>query len=160
MHWGFPWTTKGKRPGTTRKMNTTNIRNLTSLLFRGIINKADNRCLVPFTRFAEPKPNAGRNKIWFTLNDKELSAFAGIWRPDKDSGNCYAFLTCEPNPLVKPIHSKAMPVILQPDDYDRWSLLFLVSAGEGTPMITLDRWMLDQSHECPNGPTTSCPLSS
>lgn len=25
MHWGFPWTGKGKRPGTTKKMNTTNI---------------------------------------------------------------------------------------------------------------------------------------
>ena len=24
------------------------------------------------------------------------------------------------NPLVKPIHPKAMPVILHPDDYDKW----------------------------------------
>ena len=31
-----------------------------------------------------------------------------------------AFLTCEPNPLVVPIHPKAVPVILHPDDYDRW----------------------------------------
>jgi putative SOS response-associated peptidase YedK len=36
------------------------------------------------------------------------------------SRNCYAFLTCEPNPLVAPIHEKAMPVILHPEDYDRW----------------------------------------
>ena len=120
MHWGFPWVTKGKRPGTTKKMNTTNIRNLKSPLFRGIINKADNRCLVPFTQFAEPKPKAGREEVWFSVKEREISAFAGIWRPDKDAGNCYAFLTCEPNPLVKPIHPKAMPVILQPDDYDRW----------------------------------------
>ena len=31
-----------------------------------------------------------------------------------------AFLACELNPLVAPIHPKAMPVILHLDDYDRW----------------------------------------
>ena len=31
-----------------------------------------------------------------------------------------AFLTCEPIPLVAPIHLKAMPGILHPEDYDRW----------------------------------------
>ena len=29
-------------------------------------------------------------------------------------------LTCEPNPLVAPIHAKAMPVILHLQDYDTW----------------------------------------
>ncbi|WP_299326367.1 SOS response-associated peptidase family protein [Parasphingopyxis sp.] len=120
MHWGFPWVTKGKRPGTTKKMNTTNVRNLKSPLFRGIINSPENRCLVPFTEFAEPKPKAGREEVWFTVTEAEISAFAGIWRPDKVVGNVFAFLTCEPNPLVKPIHPKAMPVVLEPDDYDRW----------------------------------------
>lgn len=120
MHWGFPWIGKGKRPGTTKKMNTTNIRNLRSPLFRGIANKAENRCLVSFTQFAEPKPNAGREEVWFKVTEQPVSAFAGIWRPDKDAGNCFAFLTCEPNPLVKPIHPKAMPVILQPNQYDDW----------------------------------------
>ena len=119
MHWGFTWTTKGKRKNTTKKMNTTNIRNLSSPLWRGIINKADNRCLVPFHQFAEPKPNAGREEVWFKVNEAPVSCFAGIWR-ETDAGNAYAFLTCEPNPLVKPIHPKAMPVILQPDDYEKW----------------------------------------
>ena len=31
-----------------------------------------------------------------------------------------AVIACEPNPIVAPIHPKAMPVILHPDDYDRW----------------------------------------
>tara|TARA_R110002033_G_scaffold7454_1_gene27317 strand:+ start:258 stop:857 length:600 start_codon:yes stop_codon:yes gene_type:complete len=123
MHWGFPWTGKGKRPGTTRKMNTTNVRNLQSPLYRNIINKAEHRCLVPFHQFAEPKPGAGREEVWFGVNEQPVSCFAGIWRQNRGEqheGPCYAFLTCEPNPLVKPIHPKAMPVILQPEDYDRW----------------------------------------
>jgi len=45
--------------------------------------------------------------------------FAGLWRPT-EQGHCFAFLTCEPNPLVAPLHPKAMPVILQPEDYDHW----------------------------------------
>lgn len=32
----------------------------------------------------------------------------------------FAFLTCEPNPLVGAVHPKTMPVILHPEDYDSW----------------------------------------
>jgi putative SOS response-associated peptidase YedK len=84
-----------------------------------MLTKPENRCLVPFTQFAEPKPNAGREEVWFSVNEAEVSAFAGIWRFTEE-GPAYAFLTCEPNPLVAPIHPKAMPVILQPEDYGRW----------------------------------------
>ena len=31
-----------------------------------------------------------------------------------------AFLTTEANEVVRPVHPKAMPVILEPDDYERW----------------------------------------
>jgi len=119
MHWGFPWIGKGKRPRTTKKMNTTNVRNLKSPLFRNAITSGHNRCLVPFTRFAEPKPGGGRQEVWFSVNENEVACFAGIWRKQEE-GNCYAFLTCEPNALVKPIHPKAMPVILDPKDYEAW----------------------------------------
>ena len=119
MQWGVPLTMKGKRPGTTVTKRITNVRNLSSPFWRSMLTRPEQRCLVPFTRFAEPKPNAGREECWFTVKEAPVSAFAGIWRPS-DEGNVFAFLTCEPNPLVKPVHPKAMPVILQPDDYDRW----------------------------------------
>jgi putative SOS response-associated peptidase YedK len=48
-----------------------------------------------------------------------IFAFAGIWRPTEE-GKAFAFLTCEPNPLVAPIHPKAMPVVLHDEDYDAW----------------------------------------
>jgi putative SOS response-associated peptidase YedK len=31
-----------------------------------------------------------------------------------------AFLTCPPNATVGAVHPKAMPVMLDPADYDRW----------------------------------------
>ena len=119
MQWGVPLTMKGKRPGTTVTKRITNVRNLSSSFWRSTLTRAENRCLVPFTAFAEPKPKAGREECWFEVKESTVSAFAGIWRPSGE-GNVFAFLTCEPNPLIKPIHPKAMPVILHPEDYDGW----------------------------------------
>lgn len=119
MQWGIPRTMPGKRPGTTVTKRVTNVRNLASPFWRSMLTKPEQRCIVPFTRFAEPKPNAGREEVWFNVTAAPISAFAGIWRPTNE-GNAFAFLTCEPNPLVALIHPKAMPVILQPEDCQRW----------------------------------------
>lgn len=119
MRWGFARTMPGKRPGTTVTKNVTNVRNLTSPYWRSMLANPEQRCLVPFSQFAEPKMGQGREEWWFTISDEPVSAFAGIWRPT-DEGRSYAFLTCEPNPLVAPLHPKAMPVIVHREDYDKW----------------------------------------
>jgi len=41
--------------------------------------------------------------------------FAGIWRPT-EAGDLFAFLTCNPNPLVGEVHPQAMPVVLDQSD--------------------------------------------
>jgi putative SOS response-associated peptidase YedK len=42
-------------------------------------------------------------------------------REGKVEINFFAFLTCEPNAVVAPIHQKAMPVILtKPKDIETW----------------------------------------
>ncbi|WP_068073885.1 SOS response-associated peptidase family protein [Novosphingobium lentum] len=119
MAWGVPLTLPGKRPGTTITKHVTNVRNLASPYWKSLLAAPAQRCLVPFTSFAEPKLNAGREEHWFAVKDGPLSAFAGVWRAT-GAGHAFAFLTCEPNPLVAPLHPKAMPVILHPGDYDRW----------------------------------------
>jgi putative SOS response-associated peptidase YedK len=100
------------------------VRNLDSPFWRSTIASPAQRCLVPFTGFAEPRPGkdpqTGRPaNWWFTIEGEECCAFAGIWRWSEDRAR-FAFLTCEPNPLVAPLHPKAMPVILQREDYDKW----------------------------------------
>ena len=123
MPWGIPLGMKGKHGQPLAPKPVTNVRNLSSGFWKSTIARTDWRCLVPFTSFAEPKPGKdgdGRPACWwFDLPANEVAAFAGIWRPS-EWGNVFAFLTCEPNPLVAPLHPKAMPVILDPDDYDRW----------------------------------------
>ena len=112
MKWGIPLPPTGKP--------VTNVRNLASPFWRSMLKSPARRCLVPVTDFCEWSGEKG-SKIehWFSLPSKPIFSFAGIWRPTPE-GNAYAFLTCEPNPLVAPIHAKAMPVILHDEDYDRW----------------------------------------
>ena len=95
--------------------------------------KPANRCLVPANSFAEyaPEPNPETRKkdvVCFALNeDRRLFAFAGTWTTFKgDRGTksepvprphlVYGFLTTEANGVAKPIHPKAMPVILTTDE--------------------------------------------
>jgi putative SOS response-associated peptidase YedK len=113
MTWGFPPPPKGRAP-------VTNVRNLSSPFWRSALANPQRRCLVPVTEFCEWEGEPGsKRERWFSLNDEPIFAFAGVWRP-VEGDKAFAFLTCEPNPLVAPIHPKAMPVILDPVDYDRW----------------------------------------
>lgn len=121
MRWGFPTQVQGKTKPLIK--HVTNARNLDSSLWKPSIMRPERRCLVPFTSFAEPKPGKDENGLpaqhWFTIVDQPVAAFAGLWRPTED-GPVFAFLTCEPNALVAPLHPKAMPVVLMADDHEKW----------------------------------------
>lgn len=134
VRWGFPPAKAGS------KKPITNIRNLESRWWRDVnrewLFKPEYRCLVPFDRFAEPVPGEGRKNAWFTTG--ETAYFAGFWRPWRGERlmpvegksrrqrieatlDLFAFMTCEPNEVVKPIHPKAMPVVLvSADDCRAW----------------------------------------
>src|SRR3546814_1757253 len=75
LQWGVPRTIPGKRPGSMITKRVTNVRNLASPFWRSMLSKPEQRCLVPFTRFAEPKPNAGREEIWFSVTGTPVAAF-------------------------------------------------------------------------------------
>lgn len=131
MRWGFP-------PIPSETTPITNIRNLQSRWWRDTnreyLLSAKYRCLVPFTSYAEPV----RDPTWFEVPGHEVACFAGIWRPwegerlaeqpgqkrrSRQHGhwNLFAFLTTEPNDIVRPIHPKAMPVIIvDPEEQQEW----------------------------------------
>jgi putative SOS response-associated peptidase YedK len=88
---------------------------------------------VPFNSFAEyaPEPNPKTEKkdaVWFAINgDRPLAASAGIrteFKGDRGTKSkpipgpylVYGFLTRAANAVVKPIHRKAIPVILTTDE--------------------------------------------
>jgi len=130
MRWGFPTRKPRKRPAREGELPYlydwwTNCRNTSSNLWKPWLMRTEHRCLVPFTRFAEPKAVADRQSPgdinwWFTVEDQAVPCFAGLWKFDEDHDRVYAFCTTEPNPLVAPKHPKAMPVILLAEDQERW----------------------------------------
>jgi putative SOS response-associated peptidase YedK len=119
MTWGLPG------PAAAVGRPVTNVRNLSSPFWRSALTDPQRRCLVPVNRFcewtAEPDSVTKRkSKVWFGLTDERpLFAFAGIWRPG-EGGPFMAFLTCESNSIVGAVHPKAMPVILDPDQFGSW----------------------------------------
>uniref|UniRef100_UPI003ADF865D SOS response-associated peptidase n=1 Tax=Paracoccus sp. T5 TaxID=3402161 RepID=UPI003ADF865D len=129
---------------TERDPGVTNVRNLASPHWRRWLSKG-HRCLVPLTSFAEPR-GKGKGNQWFASAEDRPMFFAGIecrgWksvRKIKDGetvDDLYAFLTTAPNAEVKPVHPKAMPVILtEPDEWAAWM--------DGLPATELQRPLRD-----------------
>lgn len=123
--WGMP------SPPQYGSAPVTNIRNVKSPHWRRWLG-VENRCVVPSTSFCEWTGDKGaKRKVWFALDEtKPLYFFAGVWTAwhgtrKKSEGDrdheLFGFLTCEPNEVVKPIHEKAMPVILRTQaEVDHW----------------------------------------
>lgn len=133
MRWGFPHYSNPKD-------QIVNIRNLGSSWWKNVngsyLRHPDYRCLVPFASFAEFS-QIEKKEVFFEV-DAPFPVFAGIWRPwtgerlkpvpgksrrarVADDWTLFAFLTTEPNSVVKPHHPKAMPAILTtPDECAEW----------------------------------------
>jgi len=132
--WGMPTPPKFLE-GKKTDSGVTNVRNVGSPHWRRWLG-VENRCVVPATEFSEygsvRDPNTKRLPLhWFAVNeDRPLFVFAGIWttwtsvrkvKEGEISTDIFAFLTTEPNAVVKPIHPKAMPVILTTtDEIETW----------------------------------------
>ncbi|HJQ60945.1 MAG TPA: SOS response-associated peptidase family protein, partial [Vineibacter sp.] len=126
MRWGFPPPPKlGTRP-------ITNVRNTQSGYWKAWL-KPEYRCLVPATSFCEYTDSIPKVAHWFALDEsRPLFAFAGIWRPWTGTRGTkkepvdgehllFSFLITDSNADVRPVHAKAMPVILTTADaFDTW----------------------------------------
>ncbi|MTE00798.1 SOS response-associated peptidase [Paracoccus sp. YIM 132242] len=137
LTWGMPTPPQFLKGRDAPDTGVTNIRNTASPHWRRWLG-VGNRCLVPATAFSEyaqrPDPATKRKPLhWFATDETQpLFFFAGIWTPwhgtrgsmktpRPGAHQLFAFLTCEPNGVVEPIHPKAMPVILtEPDEIEMW----------------------------------------
>jgi putative SOS response-associated peptidase YedK len=158
VRWGLPSSQKALLDATTKRADklrakgkqidfdellrmepdggTTNVRNTSSKHWKRWLG-VENRCVVPFNRFAEPDPaskvEGGRtpNALFAASTDEPLLFFAGLWVPQWRSVrkvkegeitvDLFGFLTTEPNLIVEPIHQKAMPAILtNQDEVETW----------------------------------------
>jgi putative SOS response-associated peptidase YedK len=110
------------------KPPVTNVRNVKAPYWR-LWLKTEWRCLVPATSFCEWSDSRPKVTHWFALDEsRPLFALAGIWRlwtgerkGETGQHELFSFLTTEANEVVRPVHAKAMPVLLTaPGDWDTW----------------------------------------
>ena len=82
------------------------------------------RCLVVADGFYEWQKTDAKTKQPYLIHmkDDRPFAFAGLWEHwdhgDKPIESC-TIITTEANELMRPLHDR-MPVIVAPDEYDRW----------------------------------------
>jgi putative SOS response-associated peptidase YedK len=120
VRWGLvPWFSKEmpKIPHINARAETVH----KTPLFREAFTKR--RALIPATGYFEWQKRAdGKQPYRFRREDLEPFAFAGLWEYAKIADKpilSAAIIVGEPNPLAAAVHDR-MPVILDPEDYDRW----------------------------------------
>lgn len=124
MRWGLvPFWSKDAKIGYST-INAKAETITTSPAFREAMKR--HRCLVPADLFYEWQKLDAKNKQPYAIgfNDNGIFTFAGLWDTwrDKATGQTletYTVITTDANELMHPIHDR-MPVILRPQDYERW----------------------------------------
>ncbi len=123
MRWGFVprWAKAG--PGSSLIINARSEGISDKPSFRQPIRSQ--RCLIPASAFYEWQgtTKGAKTKYRIGRRDGELFGMAGLYdtwrRPDGETVQTCAIITCAPNALKAPLHDR-MPVMLLPEDEDAW----------------------------------------
>lgn len=83
------------------------------------------RCVMPVDSFYEwPVKGRGKPPVEIFVKGREPYALAGLWSRyyhDRETLYSFATFTTQPNEFMRPLHEKAMPVILKtPDEQKLW----------------------------------------
>lgn len=126
LRWGFVLPQEGRAPKDVTNARSDKVAS--SPFWRQSFETR--RCLVPATSFCEWTDTRPKVPHWFALKNGEarpLFAFAGLWRHWRGNykdelvdWNVFAILTCAANEIVRPIHAKAMPVMVAPEHHTVW----------------------------------------
>lgn len=119
MTWGFPLRLKDIKPDAKPKP-VNNIADLSKPMLIGLARKAQSRCIIPLTAFAEAEgPKGAKTRTWLSLKNKPIFGWGGLWRVPDEWGPVYSEAMTAANDAVAPVHHR-MPVLLHRDEYDRW----------------------------------------
>jgi putative SOS response-associated peptidase YedK len=114
--------------GGQAKWKMTNVRQLGLPQWRRLAERPENRCIIPLTEFCEFTPEKHdlgdgkpplKGEMWFQVTNQPVFPVAGFWQRTNE-GSGFTMVTCDPNSLVEPIHSKAMITILEPEVVETW----------------------------------------
>ena len=135
MTWGFPRHSVNKRTGKPNKPTATNNARDDKLwtIWRQWFTDPAQRCLIPFTGFAEAEgPQGKMTRTWISVADQPIAAWAGLWRPTDAWGDAYTGVMVDATKELWDIHDR-MPVILPADAHDAW---LRADADEAIALVT------------------------
>ena len=97
------------------------------------------RCLIPADGYYEWKSMQGRKQpYYFSMKDGNPFCFAGLWErwqpAEGDPIESCAIITTAANALGAEVHHR-MPVILAPDDFERWLDPRVTQADDVVPLL-------------------------
>jgi putative SOS response-associated peptidase YedK len=119
MVWGWPLRLKAMKPDSKPKP-VNNIADVQKPMWVGFARKPEWRCIIPVTEFAEAEGEKGsKTRTWLSVKGQPIFAWAGLWRQSAEWGAVYSGVMTDSNAAVRPVHDR-MPVLLLPEDYDRW----------------------------------------
>jgi putative SOS response-associated peptidase YedK len=119
MRWGVRVEIKGERKPLVKFV--TNARDDSFAKFTWRFSVADRRCLIPATAYYEPEgPEGGKWEVRFTLKDRPMFFFAGVWDFDPDkTTRSFAMVTTSPNELAAKVQDR-MPLVLTDEGAREW----------------------------------------
>ena len=150
MTWCFPAVLIGKKgqPLKPKPVNNARFDKLGTFWRRWAHDPAQ-RCLIPAARYAEAVGEKGRmTETWLSAKDEPIFAWAGLWRPSDEWGDCYTGVMTGNAPELAHIHDRS-PVILESAQWEAWLTLPLPSlyqfdrpypAGRVTVEATTKLW--------------------
>ncbi len=163
MKWGLvpSW---AKNPAIGQQMINARAETLTvKPSFKDILFAR--RCIVPATGFYEwLRDGQKKMPIYFRARDGEPFGFAGLWdrwRPANGQGpdvESFTIITTTANETVSPVHNR-MPVILAPEDEERWldpnlKSMEILSMLKPSPPDLLEGYRVTRAV---NSPSFNCP---
>lgn len=134
MTWGWPLRLATMKPDSKPKA-VNNVADVRGKMWVGFARKPEWRCIIPLTEFAEAEGVKGsKTRTWFSVKGHPVFAWGGLWRQSAEWGAVYSGVMTDCNAAIRPVHDR-MPVLLLPEDYERWlhgSLDDLVAFQERT----------------------------
>lgn len=128
MTWGFPLVTAEMRARAAAKgtsprpkpVNNARMDKVGSPFWKRWFENPAHRCLIPITEFAEARGEPGhKTRVWFSLKDEPIFAWAGLWRDSNEWGKVYSGSMTEANDAIRPYHDR-MPVLLERAQWKDW----------------------------------------
>ena len=120
LSWGFPRQTREMRLSGEPPGRIGLVADLTNPMWEHLVVEPRYRCLIPLTHFANPEGEPRKKtRVWFSVTDEPLIAWAGFCRNTEQFGPVFAGMTTTANELIMP-YNERMPVLLRKGEWDRW----------------------------------------